>query len=93
MGELSNLTPREWAAQIWCRPENGHRQMDPVFAESIAAAAEVLMKERDAWIRDARRYCQNADYWRDRAEKAEALSDAAEQPPKARPVPDTGQAR
>ena len=28
----------EWAAQLWCRPENAHRVMDEKFAMSIAAA-------------------------------------------------------
>lgn len=26
----------EWAAQIWCRPENSDREMDAEFAVSIA---------------------------------------------------------
>lgn len=28
----------EWAAQIWCRPENEKREMDVDFANSIAKA-------------------------------------------------------
>ena len=34
----------EWAAQLWCLPENGHRTMDEKFALSIAAALDKLLK-------------------------------------------------
>lgn len=37
--ELANA----FAAQIWCRPENEGREMDVVFAQSIAAAVEPLI--------------------------------------------------
>ena len=30
----------DWAAQIWCRPENEHRDMDVDFAVSIAKAMQ-----------------------------------------------------
>jgi hypothetical protein len=33
---------------------------------------EKLVGERDYWVDTARNYCKNADYWRERAERAEA---------------------
>ena len=37
---------------------------------------EQLKIERDNWIESARQYAENADYWRERSEKAEANLDA-----------------
>ena len=44
---LTNQTPVEFAAQIWCKPENEHRQMDVELAQSIADAVGLVMEERD----------------------------------------------
>ncbi len=52
------------AAQIWCRPENEKRQMDVVFAKSIAESVQHIIQQRDAWIETANQSARNADYWR-----------------------------
>ena len=36
----------DFAAQIWCRPENGQREMDVDFAMSIAEAVKPLLRQR-----------------------------------------------
>ncbi len=41
-----SLTPEEWAAQIWCRPENSDREMDVLFARSIADAMEQELRDK-----------------------------------------------
>ncbi len=37
-----------FAAQIWCRPENEKRQMDVVFGQSIADAAQPVIEALEA---------------------------------------------
>ena len=44
---MASQTPVEFAGQIWCRPENEHRQMDVGLAQSIADAVASVMEERD----------------------------------------------
>lgn len=60
-----------FAAQIWCRPENGKREMDVEFAHSIADAVKPIMQERDNWIGTAEQYARNADYWESRLKEEE----------------------
>jgi len=48
------------------------REIGPAFAE-----IERLKQERDNWEEDARRYCQNADYWRAEVERLKQEHDAA----------------
>ena len=38
------LSPEEWAAQLWARPENSSRVMDEEFAMSIAEALRELLR-------------------------------------------------
>ena len=44
---MASQTPIEFAGQIWCRPENGQREMDVELAQSIADAVAPIMEERD----------------------------------------------
>ena len=44
---MASQTPVEFAAQLWCRPENEHRQMDVELAQGIADAVAPIMQERD----------------------------------------------
>lgn len=45
-----------WAAQLWCLPENEHREMDAEFAMSIARRLD------ETWA-DALRWCSgSADF-------------------------------
>jgi hypothetical protein len=44
-------------------------------AEAAEAKLAAVEAERDRWIETARQFCQNADYWRERAEAAEAERD------------------
>ena len=44
---MVSQTPIEFAAHIWCRPENEQRQMDVELAQSIADAVAPIMQERD----------------------------------------------
>ena len=43
-GETLEKEALYFAAQIWCRPENGDREMDADFAVSIAEAVKPLIK-------------------------------------------------
>ena len=40
------LSPEEWAAQIWCRPENSEKEMDADLCQSIANA----LRERERFV-------------------------------------------
>ena len=40
---MASKEAMEWAAQLWCLPENTHRIMDVKFALSIAKAYDRLM--------------------------------------------------
>ena len=40
------LTPEEWAAQIWTRPENSNRIMDEQLCLSIAQSLRELLENR-----------------------------------------------
>ncbi len=49
---------------------------DPACADVCADMTEdveVLRRQRNGWCQDAAYFCRDADYWRDRALKAEAL--------------------
>ena len=42
MDKKPSIEATEWAAQLWCLPENAHRTMDVAFAMSIARAYDRL---------------------------------------------------
>lgn len=57
---------------------------DPACADVCADMTEdveVLRRQRNGWCQDAAYFCRDADYWRDRALKAEALLAAVEAAP------------
>ena len=56
---MVSQTPIEFAAHIWCRPENEQRQMDVELAQSIADAVAPVMEERDK-LREALQWASAA---------------------------------
>lgn len=62
LGLLGGPEPRPTPSRCW---SDGDRCPDH--------GAEQLRRQRDGWEADARRYAQNADYWRGRADAAEQV--------------------
>ena len=71
---------RQWALHddryIWVEAEIG----------TLLAHIATLTAEKKNWEEEARRYCRNADYWRERAEQAEARNRALVEALEARSV-------
>ncbi len=61
-------------------PAGTRPDYDPTSDLGTPATLEDAIRERNGWVREAHMYCTNSDYWRERAEKAEAaLQDAQQQ--------------
>lgn len=52
--------------------KRGHTPRLSKRTRHLVAALRLAERQRDLWEADAKRYAGNADYWRERAERAEA---------------------
>lgn len=71
-------SPLEVAAQLWCLPEHGKKEMDAKLAESISEEIAREQRLTDNWYDTAAQHFRNEEYYRGLVVKiGEMLGDEA----------------